>query len=252
MYYVYGVVREGHPPPKRKGVGAPPADVTLVESASLAAAVTELPDDYVAGEEDARAHLNVLIALLKDGTVIPLRMGTVEPDEEAVRTDVLDSAQAEMGRRLDALDGLVELHVDADDDESESIAAVAGAAGVRIPAHADLDTKLEIGQQVASLLVEHRRRLAEEILAELRPFAAGDTPRSVGAGPEDPVLRWAFLVKRDDLESFDDAVIAVRSHHPSVAIRYVGPLPPAHFVDWDRVPAEAKPDSFSAQGRWSW
>lgn len=252
MLYAYGVVRAGHPPPKRKGVGAPPGKVTLVESDQLAAAVTELPDDYAADEADARAHLNVLIALLEDGPVVPLRMGTVAPTQAAVRADVLDSMRSDMQRRLDALDGLVELHVDADDDESETIAAVVGAAGLRVPAHADLDTKLELGQQVAELVVEHRQQIAEEILTELRPFAVRDAPRKVGVGPEDPVLRWAFLVKRGEIQDFDEAVVAVRSHHPTVSVRFVGPLPPAHFIDWDQATADSKPDSFSGQGRWSW
>lgn len=251
MLYVYGVVRGDHPPTEVKGVGSPPRDVRLVTSAPLAAPVSEIPDDFAVAESDAHAHLHVLTGLLRAGPVIPLRLGTVAPDDGAVRAEVLDAQRAAMAQRLDSLDGLVELHIDADDDETEAIAAVAAAAPEAGGGATDLDAKLEFGEQVAALLMEYRRSLAEEILADLRPIAVTDTPRSLLQGPEDPVLRWAFLVKQDDLEFFDEAVVGVRSKHPSLAIHYVGPLPAAHFVDWQASP-EPEDDQFSSQGHWGW
>ena len=253
MLYVYGVVRAGQPSPDVTGVGSPAGDVRLVESGPLAAAVSELPDDIALQDEDARAHLRVLIRLLDDGPVIPLRMGTVAPDDDVVRAEVLDAVRDEMAARLAALDGLVELHVDADDDETEAIAEVARGAGLDGRAATDFGSRLELGEEIAELLIERRRRLAEQIMARLRPHAVQDTPRAVLQGPEDSVLRWAFLVKRDDLEAFDDAVVDVRSAYPSITVRYVGPLPASHFVDWQRTTqSEPVTDNFSAQGSWGW
>jgi hypothetical protein len=250
--YLYGVVRAGHPEPNCPGVGSPPGDVRLVESGPLAAAVTDLADDFELDENDARAHLDVLVRLLSGGPVLPLRLGTVAPDDDAIRAEVLDAARAELVERLDALVDLVELHVDADDDETETIAAIARTTQLSVGPATDLSAKLELGREVAELIVEQRRQLADQIVGELRPFALGDLPRSMIRGPEDPMLRWAFLVRRDDVADFDQAVIAVRSHHPKTAIRYVGPLPPAHFIDWqqDSDPQVAQPDSFSASSSW--
>jgi hypothetical protein len=247
---VYGVVRADHPRPDVKGVGSPPGKVRLVRSGPLAAAETVLPDDFVVQDEDGRAHLKVLTKLLANGPVVPLRMGTVAQDEAAVRTEVLDAARPALVERLDALDGLVEVHVDADDDEAEAITDIARAAGLA-PAVGDMSARLDLGRQVAELLVEKRQQLAEEIVAELRPFAVHDVPRSMIRSPEDPVLRWAFLVRRDAIDQFDDAVIAVRSHHPTTSIRHIGPLPPSHFIDW-HSDAEADADSFSAPSSWGW
>src|SRR5262249_41448741 len=129
MRYVYGVVRSAHRARgELYGVGRPPAAVRLVSAGPLIAAVSDVEDGFVVEEADARAHVHVLIALLGGGPVIPLRLGTVAPDDDAVRAEVLDAARDELARALDALDGLVELHVDADDNEAEAIAAVAGAA----------------------------------------------------------------------------------------------------------------------------
>jgi hypothetical protein len=251
MLYVYGVVRDSRPPAGAKGVGSPPRDVRMVSSGPLAAPVSEIPGDFAVAESDAHAHLHVLTALLRDGPVIPLRLGTVAPDDEAVRAEVLDAQRAAMLRRLDSLDGLVELHVDADDDEEEAIAAVSTAAPGAGARSVDLEAKLEFGEQIAALLIEHRQALAQAIVADLRPIAVTDTPRSLIEGPEDPVLRWAFLVQQDDLELFDEAVVGVRSKHPSLAIHYVGPVPAAHFVDW-QTSSEPGDDNFSGQGHWGW
>lgn len=269
MLYVYGVVRSGQPPVDVEGIGDPPGEVRIVESGPLAAAVSEFPHDAELQDDDARAHLHVLIRLLEDGPVVPLRMGTVAPDDDAVRAEVLDGPGDALRERLDALDGLVELHVDAEDDEAGAIAAVARDAGIEGRVARDFDARLELGEQIAELLVDRRMQLADEILAQLRPSAVADVPRSMLESPEDPVLRWAFLVNRADLDAFDRAIVEVRSRYPAMAIRYVGPLPAAHFVDWqpttdgDRVSdsavdwrpttdGEPVSDSFSSQGSWGW
>jgi hypothetical protein len=252
MYYLYGIVRALHPERPAKGVGAPPGDVRLIRSGQLAVAGTELPDDFVLKDEDARAHLKVLIALLADGPVLPLRMGTVAPDADAIRTDVLDAAQETLLQRLEALEGLVELHVDADDDETEAIAAVAQSAGIAPRLAGDITAQIDLGRELAELLVEHRRQIADDIVSELRPFAVRDVPRAMLRGPEDPVLRWAFLVEQERIDEFDQAIVAARSHHPKTAIRYIGPLPPSHFIDWQDEPDTDQPSSFSASSSWGW
>jgi hypothetical protein len=253
VLYVYGVVRAGHPAAADVvGMGQPPGEVRFVASGPVAAPVGVVPDDFVVDEAAARAHLHSLISLLGGGPVLPLRLGTVADDDDAVRAEVLDPARSDLVRWLDELDGLVELHVDADDNEAEAIAAIAEAAP-RPESASDLASKLELGQQVGSLLMEQRQRLAAGIVDRLRPIAVSDTPRSVIRGPEDPVLRWAFLVKLDDISIFDEAVTGIRSEYPSLSINYVGPLPAAHFVDWDPPSAqENDADSFRAGGNWGW
>jgi hypothetical protein len=195
----------------------------------------------------------VLIGLLDGGPVLPMRMGTVAPGEDAVRTELLDAVWPDLVRQLDAVDGLVELHVDADDDEASSIAALTGAGRVPLGRAGDLSARIELGQQIAQLLVAHRQQLAEQIVAKLRPHAIQDTPRAIIRTAEDPPLRWAFLVPQDGVAPFDAAVAGLRQAHPELEIRYTGPLPAAHFVDGQVAPAEPEPtDSFRASGAWGW
>jgi hypothetical protein len=252
VLYLYGVARAGQRRPAAKGIGSPPREVRYVRSGPIAAAASELPDGFELDDEDARVHLDVLIAMLDDGPVLPLRMGTVAPDDEAVRREVLDAGRAALVERLDSLDGLVELHVDADDDETEAIQDLARAGELPHVAGGDLQSRLELGQEIAQLLVERRQRLAEQIVATLRPLAVQDTPRALLGGPEDPALRWAFLVRRADLRRFDRAVLGVREQHPKTAIRYLGPLPPAHFVDWEQTETPTDADGSGARSAWGW
>jgi hypothetical protein len=254
MLYLYGVTHARREQPALVGVGAPPAPVRLVQSGPVAAAVSEVPEDWTVHDEDARAHLQVLIGLLEQGPVLPVRLGTVAPGPDEVRTEVLDAAQQELVGQLDALDGLVELQVDADDDEAASIARLTRSGELHPDRSTDLASRIELGQQIAEQLVAYRHRVADEILNALRPLAVRDVPRATIRSAEDPVLRWAFLVAEDEIARFDAAVVAVRTEHPELVLRYAGPLPPSHFVDWQpggRTPSE-QTDSFQAQGAWGW
>jgi len=253
MLYIYGVTRAGQKRPAVDGLGEPSGPVRLIDSGPVAAAVSEIPDDYVVHDEYARAHLQVLIGLLGDGPVLPVRLGTVAPDEAAVRQDVLDAARPQLLRGLDGVDGFVELHVDADDNEADSIAAIARALNLRPLDPTDFAARIQVGEEIANLLVDYRRELAEEMVAMLRPLSERDTARSSINSAEDPLLRWAFLVARKDVPRFDQAIVAVRTKHPELSIRYAGPLPPSHFVDWQPAESPSEPtDSFQAQGAWGW
>ncbi|MBL7494232.1 GvpL/GvpF family gas vesicle protein [Frankia sp. AgB1.9] len=257
---LYAVVRARHPlaDPPPLGMGDPPGPVRLIRQGDVAAVVSAIPEPVDLADRDAERHLDILIDLLADGPVIPLRLGSVAPDEDAVRDEVLGALAPDLRTRLDALDGLLEVHVDADEDELTAIRAVLATdpslAGARAAARdaADVQVRMSIGEQVADRVIARRAEEAEMLLDELRPFALADTGRGPMGGPEDPVLRWAFLVHRDpkpghrDLARFDEAVERTRRDHPELVIEYVGPLPAFHF----QGPVE--PADEPQVSRWGW
>ncbi|MBX6389415.1 MAG: GvpL/GvpF family gas vesicle protein [Frankia sp.] len=264
MLFVYGVVRNEHrlPDPPPLGVGRPARPVWLVHCGPVAAAVSEAPAELVeVGEPEARRHLDVLVELLAGGPVVPLRVGSLAPDERAVHDEVLDPAAYQLRQRLDALEGMVEVHVDADEDEVAAIRAVIAAdrglaAASATARDASPASRLALGERVADEVMRRRRRQAEALLAELRPVAVADAARGPIGGPQDPVLRWAFLVHRGDeprqrdLAHFDAAVERARATHPELAIRYTGPLPAFHFLDLVQ-PGDAA-GLARHHGRWGW
>ncbi|OAA23361.1 Gas vesicle synthesis protein GvpL/GvpF [Frankia sp. EI5c] len=259
---LYGIVRAGHRLPEpgtALGIGSPPSPLRLVCSGPLAAVVSAAADLGEIGEREAVRHLEILQGLLADGPVLPVRLGTVAPDDGAVRAEVLEPVQDSLPERLDAIDGLVELHLDVGEAEETELAEAVGATSLaHSPPPEDLDGRLELGQRIAELVVAHRTEQAREILDALCPLARADQPRRHHGGPEDPLLSWAFLVPAEALGDFDAAVDRLRADRPQLTIEYVGPLPAVDFVEFpDRVLTDAQPaaadgDTFGGSGRWGW
>jgi hypothetical protein len=256
---VYAVVRDGHPLTDLPlGLGEPPGEIRLVRRGSVAAVVSPVDEPVALADKDAERHLDILVALLADGPIIPLRLGSVAPDEEAVREEVLGAAAPQLRARLDALDGLVEVHVDADEDELTAVRAILetdpslARRGTGSGTATGVQERISLGERVADRVVGRRADQADRLLDELRPFAVADAPRGPMGGPEDPVLRWAFLVSRDsapghrDLEHFDEAVERTRGSHPELVIDYVGPLPAFHFL------GPIEPADEPQRSRWGW
>ncbi|CAO5160737.1 Gas vesicle synthesis protein GvpL/GvpF [Frankia sp. AiPs1] len=259
---LYGIVRAGHllpGPGVQLGIGSPRAPLRLVRSGPLAAVVSATADIGEIGEQEAVRHLEILQGLLADGPVLPVRLGTVAPDDSAVRAEVLEPVRDSLPERLDAIEGLVELHLDVGEAEESELAETVGATSLaHAPPPQDLDGRLQLGQQIAELVVARRTEQAREILDALCPLTHADRPRRHHGGPEDPLLSWAFLVPAEALADFDTAVDRVRAALPHLTIEYVGPLPAVDFVDFpDRVLTDAQPaatggDTFDGSGRWGW
>jgi len=270
---VYGVTKVDHPEPEPAptGLGEAGGPVHLVRLGPLAAAVSATAKLGVLGEQEAMRHIDILRLLLESGPVLPMRLGTVAPDEETVRKEVLAPVGDVLPERLDAVDGFVELRVEAEEDERTALAAVlpgSPLAGTTLPA--DVEGRIRLGEQVADLVVARRIAQAEDLLALLRPLARDDRSRRRHGGPEDPVLSWAFLVAADDVGAYGDALRRARVAHPELVIEQAGPLPAVSFVDlppelggrltpddpsagWTGRPGEPPAgDTFAGTGRWGW
>lgn len=249
MLCLYGVVDATHELPKTSGIAD--GELELIEHGDVAAVSSELPADTELTAEDANDFLEVLLALLETGTVLPLSLGTVVNGPDEVIAEFLEPQAQNLRAQLDRLRDLVEVHVDVDDDEARAVAELASREGIQLPSGADLSERMAVGEQVAALLVEQRRALADELVAAFDAVAEQSTPRSVINGPEDPVLRWAFLVRRDAIAAFDDAQQALQRQNPDLSIRSVGPLPPANFL----VPPQSTPEQpgeTTSAGSWGW
>ncbi|GAA1811799.1 GvpL/GvpF family gas vesicle protein [Planosporangium flavigriseum] len=239
---VYGLVRAEHPDP--------PAAVRLVRSGPVAAAVSDLADTEL-HETDAIAYLDVLTALLRDGPVLPVRFGTVAPDEAAVREEILDPDADLVAGRLAELDGLVEVRLEVSADEEAEIREVLAAA----PRLRDLmeqgrrngqslDLRIGIGEEISHALDARRSELSDRIVEVLAPLAASH----VVSLPDDVTqASFAFLVRADRLADFDDLVEQVRADlGENYGIEYAGPLPAFDFI------AGELPQPEAGTGRWSW
>jgi hypothetical protein len=151
-------------------------------------------------------HEEVVEALMEQRDLLPMRFGTlVEDDEAAVRA--LDERREELKTSLDRVRGAVELAVRAAADPSSDGAGV-GLSGIeymRVKAHRT---------EAAGLLHEPLAFLARENVVQ--------------PGPE--LLRAAYLVDREAVESFVGLVRRLQATREDLHILCTGPWPPYSFV----------------------
>ena len=237
--YVYGVTRAGaRSGSAPSGVGDRP--VQTVERGTVAALVSEVPDESVAPRaKNLTAHTEVLRAAMDDGTVLPMRFGVLMPDADAVRHDLLELREPWLTGMLEALDGRVEMTVSAMYREDVLLGEVIrddpGIAKLREqiqgkPAAATHFERIRLGELVAQSVDARRSADGAAILDALRPAADAFAPGEMLH--ERMVVNTAFLVRRDQLDGFDSAVERVSAERADrMQFKLTGPLPPFSFVN---------------------
>lgn len=236
--YVYGVVRAREAPKvDAVGVGRG-APVRTVAEGELSAIVSDVDEGFVeAGRDDLERHLAVLERAALSATVVPLRFGTVMPNDDAVRAELLEARASEIDALLADLDGRVELSLSGTYEErifGEVVAEQPEVAALRERVRgrdeaASYYDRIRLGELVATAMAAKRERDTEQVLAKLRPLA--DDVRLGDVAHERSVLTASFLVHRDRLPEFDRAAEEVAAQNQSrIRFRYAGPLPPYDFV----------------------
>jgi len=235
--YVYGITAGSHPslPDGMGGVGDPAREVRIIKEGELAAVVSDAPEGLRPKRKDLLAHQNVLTETGAGGPVLPMRFGSVSPDDAAVSAVLAERAD-HFKERLDALAGKVEYNVKATHDEeavlhrvmSENPEVRALTEANRTAGGGSYDEKLRLGEMVVAAVKRREVEDAAEIQQVLEPAAA-----AVSVGPESTgwLANLSFLVDRDSAEAFGATVEEVRKAHPHLDLRVHGPLPPYSFVE---------------------
>lgn len=243
--HVYAVVRDDQPLPDRTGVRGEPLD--MVRSGGLAAVVSRADPDIEATEDDATTHLDVITALVATGPVAPMRFGTIAPDPDAVRQEVLEASHAEFDKHLRATSDVVETMVTIQFDENAALAEIVRDAPERDSWRAEsMADKIAVGESIASSLVAHAREWGDQLIGPVADVAQAVTELHT---PEHNAVRYAVLVRRDRLADLD---AEMEQLPPSVGrtavpftVEYVGPLPPMDF------PLQPTTDG-DGSSRWGW
>ena len=249
--YVYGITAGSHPalPKDLDGVGEPPRPVRVLKAGDLAALVSDAPEDLRPKRRELLAHSNVLAEAGADGCVLPMRFGSVAPDDDTV-TSVLAERAEHYKERLSALDGKVEYNVKATHAEEAVLHRVLAAnPEIRAMTEANrqagggtYEQRLKLGEMVVAAVKAQEAEDATEVQHTLEPAAA-----AVSQGPDSTgwLANVSFLVARDSVETFMAAVEQLRADHPHLDLRVNGPLPPYSFVE----PGPAEPaDAMSGGG----
>jgi hypothetical protein len=236
--YVYGVLRApAGNLGSREGVDG--EQVGLVEHGDLAALVSDAPNVPVkANRRNLTAHSRILQEVARERCVLPMRFGVVMPGREAVSRELLEARADELRVELDAFEPYVELdlRVICPEEvllrsvvaERRDVAALRDALAGR-PAEASYHDRIRLGELVSDAVAAKRETLTRRVTAKLEPLAVAT---EVGeALHEEMLANLAFLVARDSVSQFDEAVDRLgKDFGPNVSIRYVGPLAPHRFV----------------------
>ncbi|MEU2597595.1 GvpL/GvpF family gas vesicle protein [Streptomyces hirsutus] len=246
--YVYGIIASTHPavPEHLSGVGEGP--LRVLKAGDLAAVVSDALEGLRPKRRELLAHQNVLSEVGAEGCVLPMRFGSVAPDDNAV-TDVLTERAEHYKERLRALDGRVEYNVKANHVEEAVLHHVMAAnPEVRALAEANrkagggsYDDKIRLGEMVAGAVRGQEAEDGAAVQRSLEPAAD-----AVSVGPESTgwLANVSFLVERDAAANFMAAVDRVREAMPHLEVRLNGPLPPYSFVE----PGPAEPAGTTAGG----
>ncbi|WP_406221647.1 GvpL/GvpF family gas vesicle protein [Streptomyces canus] len=241
--YVYGITAASHPalPEGLGGVGNPALPVRVLTEGDLAAIVSDAPEGLRPKRRDLLAHQNVLSEAGAGGCLLPMRFGSVAPDDGTV-TGVLAEHSEHYKERLRTLDGKVEYNVKATHDEEAVLHRVmsdnpeirAVTEANRQAGGGGYDERLRLGEMVVAAVKAREAEDAGEVQRALEPLAD-----AISVGPESSgwLANLSFLVERDAAASFLEAVDQLRKDHPHLDLRVNGPLPPYSFVD----PGPAEP-----------
>ena len=230
--YVFGIVNADARLPTPLDIPLA-AGLRLVEHGAVAAVASTPPADRPLGRaSDLLDHDRLLADLIATGTaVLPMRFGTVMPDDEAVTVELLAPRHDDLRERLDEVRGKVQYTVKAryEEDavlrevltERPDIAALRGD-------QAGFQQQLQLGERVVAALEELRTADAPALLDELGQ--GSDRIEHAPATPDD-VLHVAYLIEEEQSHGFEQRVEeAARRRAGRIRIRLMGPSPAYDFV----------------------
>jgi hypothetical protein len=235
--YVYGVIgSDAEVDLDEAGLGP----VRVVAADDVSALCSDVPEgDLVGRRRELKAHADVLGAACMQTTVVPLSFGTLLPDDEAVRTDLLNRHADHLVAELKRLGGLLQFNVRLVPVEERLLAdVVAGspeltrlrdsvrAAGSR----ASQAQQMRLGEAANSAYRAAADRIGHIMVESFSRRAVDARVEQVGGA--DATTRAVFLVERTRLTEFlDEAQQFADSLRGRVTCRVVGPLPAFSFVE---------------------
>jgi hypothetical protein len=242
--YVYGIMRAGDASRAVSAIrSADAAAADAIEHGEISALVGAMPDTGPRlGRKSIVGHADVLQAAFEHGPVLPLRLGTVMPDAEAVERELLAPRKSALAMRLDALEGKAEMQVKATYREEPLLRSILEAnpklrqqidRNRGLPAAATHFDQIRIGEAIAHAVQVRQATDSEALLGELRPLALAVSVSSLHH--ERAVLNAAFLIDSADLDGFDAEVERLsRDRGADIDFKLIGPLPAYSFADSER------------------
>lgn len=178
-------------------------------------------------------HQQALEAAMVRTTVLPVKFGTLAPDEKAVRRMLIQGSGL-LGAQLAEFTGRLQMEIVVLwplDKVFAEIAADTGIADLRSRAQASSDAamKAQLGEAVKAALDHRRVTLSGEICSELRRAALDMATNPVM--DDRMVANVALLIDKGDLSHLENVLERLdAANDGQLTFRCIGPLPPTNFA----------------------
>lgn len=184
-------------------------------------------------------HTEVTEIVMKEHTLLPVRFGSIMPDEDTIKKDLLEARYNEIDDLLVKMDNQIEMGVKSfwyEDklfkeilEENDPIRNLRDSL-VGKSAEESYRERMRLGEMIELTIGQKRSAESEKILAALRPLASDISLQDIIV--DRMVLNAAFLIDRNNESVFDQAMKDLdASHSERMLFKYVGPAPPYNFVN---------------------
>lgn len=237
--YVYGLMRADDLGPEAEFAHQEPP-IEVIVHADLAALVAVVEGEPVRLRREAvTAHSDVLQGAIDHGPVLPLRFGTVVPDADTLKRELLGARRDEMRARLDELADKAEFRLKVSYREETVLREVVASDPElkrsaelvrRLPAEASQFQRVGLGERISVAVQTLRDHDARQLMVELQPLAVAV---EVGALQQPAMaLNASFLVSVQKRDLFDETVERLASERAErMEFNLIGPLPAHSFAD---------------------
>lgn len=237
--YVYGLMRADDVGPEAD-FAQNKAPVEVIVHQDLAALVSTVEGEPVRLRREAvTSHSDVLQRALEHGPVLPLRFGTVVPDGDTLKRELLAARRDQMRAHLDHLAGKAEFRLKVSYREEPMLRSILAqdpalrrsAEEVRgLPVEASHFQRVGLGERITLAVQARRDADVQQLLSALEPLAVAV---EVGALQQpEMALNASFLVSQEMRERFDTTVERLASERAELMeFKLIGPLPAHSFVD---------------------
>lgn len=228
------------------GIGERGDKIYTIDHMGMSAVVSDTPiQEYEESRRNMMAHTLVLEEVMRNHTILPIRFGTVAPNETAVLEQVLKRRYGGLITEFEEVENRIELGIKAFWYEEvifqEIIEQNSAVRSLRdsLKSHKAEETfyeRIRLGELIEAAMEKKRDEDSEKILSQLRPFVYKSRANKIIT--DKMVLNAAFLVDRQREPEFDQTVKKLDAEmQKRVMFKYVGPVPPYNFVNliihWD-------------------
>jgi hypothetical protein len=197
--YVYCIIKCPEEPISFGTIGFDGGEVYTIAYRNFAPVVSDAPvKEYAANEEEVEVHKTIVSEVMKEHSVLPVAYGMVFKNKKLLSV-AMNAGNKAMKKALQAVDNKVEL-------------------GVKVILPKDITSWNGSISQCKNDFKETLNEIASDF-KDLKLFS------------DRLLLNSAFLVEKDSMDHFSDAVGQLVAQYGDLRTQYSGPWPPYNFVD---------------------